>query len=187
MQETFVQTGRASRRVTQLRQQCGFSILEMLLASVIMMVGVISVVQLVPASLQLNANNRLDTLATVIAQRELDQMVTQPLSVDTFLDTDGRVISLGGPNSPGATLAIDPQTLAPQIDFSANPVTGFSIPAYVDKNDPNGATFDVRWAVISLPKASPNPISRRIIIGCRKTNATGSLQLPVTLDTWVHR
>jgi type II secretory pathway pseudopilin PulG len=186
MQEKFVQMRSAGRRVTRFRQQCGFSILEMLLASVIMMVGIISVVQLVPASLQLNANNRLDTLATVIAQRELDQMVSQPLSVDTFLDTDGRVISLGGPNSPGATLAIDPQTLAPQIDFSANAVTGFSIPAYVDKNDPNGATFDVRWAVIPQV-ASGKTISRRIIIGCRKTNATGSLQLPVTLDTWVHK
>jgi hypothetical protein len=158
----------------------------MLLASVIMMVGIISVVQLVPASLQLNSNNRLDTMATVIAQRELDQMVSQPLWQVSFQDTDGRSISLGGANSPGAPFVTDPKTLAPQIDFGANPVAGFSIPAYVDINNPGGPTFDVRWAVIPQVVAGKT-ISRRIIIGCRQTNATYQLLLPVTLDTWVQK
>src|SRR4030081_557927 len=99
--------------------QCGFSILEMLLASAIMMVGIISVVQLVPVSLQLNANNRLDTMATVIAQRELDQMLSQPLAVNSFIDTDGRAISLGGAGSPGASVVPDAQG-AEQIDFTAS-------------------------------------------------------------------
>ena len=186
MRENFVPVPRAKRRAKRRSRQCGFSILEMLLASVIMMVGIISVVQLVPASLQLNVNNRLDTMATVIAQRELDQMLSQPLYVDAFLDKEGRTISLGGANSPGAALVPDPQTGVAQIDFSASPVTGFSIPAYVDKYDPSGATFDVRWAVI--PQVSGGKvISKRIIIGCRKTNATGQLLLPVTLDTWVQK
>ena len=165
-----------------LRGQRGFSILEMLLASAVLMVGIVSVVQLVPASLQLNANNRLDTLATVIAQRELDQMLGQPLWVDTFLDEDKNIISLGGPNSPGASVVKD-YVGAEQIDFNAARVVGFSIPSYVD---PSRATFDVRWRVI--PQAvNGRVISRRIIIGCRKTNATGQLQLPVTLDTWVQK
>jgi hypothetical protein len=157
----------------------------MLLASAILMVGIISVVQLVPASLQLNANNRLDTLATVIAQRELDQMLSQPLSTDTFVDTDQRTISLGGAGSPGAPVVMDPQGKTVQIDFTANPVAGFSIPAYVDRNDLTGATFDVRWAVI--PQVSGGKlISKRIIIGCRQTNANQPL-LPVTLDSWVQK
>jgi hypothetical protein len=157
----------------------------MLLASAILMVGIISVVQLVPASLQLNANNRLDTLATVIAQRELDQMLSQPLSTDTFLDNDRRTISLGGAGSPGAPVVMDPQGKTVQIDFTANPVAGFSIPAYVDRNDPSRATFDVRWAVI--PQVSGGKlVSKRIIIGCRQTNANQPL-LPVNLDTWVQK
>jgi type II secretory pathway pseudopilin PulG len=165
--------------------QRGFSILEMVLASAILMVGIISVVQLVPASLQLNSNNRLDTLATVIAQRELDQMLSQPLGVNTFPDSDGRSISLGGPNSPGAPVVQDPQTGAVQINFGASSVDGFSISPYVD---PSGATFDVRWAVI--PQSAPgNPgkiIGRRIIIGCRQTNSS-QLALPINLDTMVQR
>ncbi|SRR6266404_223185 len=182
MREKFVQTGQADRRFRMPRGQSGFSILEMLLASAVLMVGIVSVVQLVPASLQLNANNRLDTLATVIAQRELDQMLGQPLWVDTFLDEDKNIISLGGPNSPGAS-AVKDYVGAEQIDFNAARVDGFSIPTYVD---PSGATFDVRWRVI--PQViNGRVMSRRIIIGCRKTNATSQLQLPVTLDTWVQK
>jgi hypothetical protein len=188
MRETFVQVRRTNGRVKGHSRQCGFSILEMVLASAIMMVGIISVVQLVPASLQLNASNRLDTTATVIAQRELDQMLSQPLTVSSFLDTDGRTISLGGANSPGAPVVMDSQGQTAQIDFTAAPVAGFSIPEYVDPNDPSGASFEVRWAVI--PQVSPvNPgrvISKRIIIGCRQTNANHPV-LPVNLDTWVQR
>src|ERR1700732_4819938 len=117
MRENFVPVPRAKRRAKRRSRQCGFSILEMLLASVIMMVGIISVVQLVPASLQLNSNNRLDTMATVIAQRELDQMVSQPLWQVSFQDTDKRTISLGGAGSPGAPVIMQGQTT--QIDFTA--------------------------------------------------------------------
>jgi hypothetical protein len=184
MQKDFVLARQANTRPKREAAQDGFSILEMLIASVIMMVGIISVVQLVPASLQLNATNRLGTMATVIAQRELDQMLSQPLSVNTFLDTEGRTISLGGAGSPGAPVVMDYQGKAVQIDFTAAPVAGFSIPNYVDPNNPS-ATFELRWAVI--PQVSGGRvISKRIIIGCRQTNAAQPL-LPVNLDSWVQK
>jgi len=78
MRTDFTRNRQTPKQVKLRAEQAGFSILEMLIASAIMMVGIISVVQLVPASLQLNASNRLDTMATVIAQRELDQMLSQP-------------------------------------------------------------------------------------------------------------
>ena len=167
--------------------QSGFSILEMLLASAIMMVGIISVVQLVPVSLQLNASNRLDTMATVIAQRELDQMIAQPLSANSFNDKDGRIISLGGAGSPGAPVVMDYQGTTVQVDFTAPPVPGFSIPHYTDLNDPNPdrAVFELRWAVIPQMNGA-RVVSERIIIGCRQTNATRPV-LPVNLDTWVQK
>jgi hypothetical protein len=183
----FAQTRRTKTRFRLRRGDSGFSILEMVIASTIMMVGIVSVVQLVPVSLQLNATNRLDTLATVIAQRELDQMLSQPLAVNAFTDTDGRIISLGGAGSPGAAIVPDAQG-AEQIDFTAATVAGFVIPAYVDPNDPNCtncATFELRWAVI--PQVSGGRIiSKRIIIGCRQTNAKRP-GLAVNLDSWVHK
>lgn len=164
----------------------GFSILEMLIASVILMIGIIGVVQLVPASLQLNATNRYDTLSTVIAQRELDQMLAQPIDTITFTDTSGNLISLGGAGSPGAPVIM--QGPMAQINFTADRVDGFSIASYMDPNDPNfpnGATFELRWAVI--PQVSGGRvISKRIILGCRQTNATQPI-LPVNLDSWKFR
>jgi Tfp pilus assembly protein PilV len=179
MRTDFMKNRQPTKHVKLRMGQGGFSILEMLIASAIMMVGIVSVVQLVPASLQLNATNRLDTLATVIAQRELDQMLSQPLdpTKTTFTDKAGYVISLGGAGSPGAPVIMQGQTA--QIDFTAAPVAGFSIPAYSDPNDPS-AIFELRWAVIP---SSGSLISRRIIIGCRRTNAS-QLMLPVNLDTW---
>src|SRR5258708_16351596 len=123
MREKFVQTGQADRRFRMPRGQSGFSILEMLLASAVLMVGIISVVQLVPASLQLNASNRLDTTATVIAQRELDQMLSQSVSKPSFPDTDGRTISLDGTASSGSPVIMQGQMV--QIDFTAAPVACF--------------------------------------------------------------
>jgi hypothetical protein len=163
--------------------QRGFSILEMVIATAILMVGVISVVQLVPASLQLNSANRLDTIATVIAQRELDQMISQPLTAIAFTDRAGQTVGLGGPNSPGAPVIMQGQTA--QIDFTAAQVPGFSIPQYVDQNDPTGATFELRWAVIPQLNGA-RVISKRIIIGCRQLNANQPM-LPVNLDTWVQK
>lgn len=170
-------------RVEKRACQRGFSILEMLIASVILMIGIIGVVQLVPASLQLNAANRYDTLSTVIAQRELDQMLAQPIDTITFPDSSGNLISLGGAGSPGAPVIM--QGPMAQIDFTADPVAGFSIASYMDPNDPNfpnGATFELRWAVI--PQVSGGRvISKRIILGCRQTNAAQPI-LPVNLDSW---
>src|SRR6266851_48669 len=77
--------------------QEGFSILEMLLATVILLVGLIAIAQLVPASILLNQRNRTDSAALVFAQRELDQMLDQPLSVNSFTDALGNPCQLGDP------------------------------------------------------------------------------------------
>lgn len=184
MTGNFVGSRPIGRRLRSCPEDGGFSVLEMLIASAIMMVGIISVVQLVPVSLQLNASNRLDTLATVIAQRELDQMLSQPLAVNVFTDKDGRVISLGGAGSPGASVVTDSQG-AEQIDFTAATVPGFVIPAYKDINDPTGAIYELRWAVIPQV-AGGRTISKRIILGCRQTNATRPV-VPINLDSWVQK
>jgi type II secretory pathway pseudopilin PulG len=181
---------KTKRRNVNEKPQAGFSILELILASAILMVGIISVVQLVPASLQLNANNRFDTMATVIAQRELDQMVSQPLdpTKPTFTDTDGKGVSfavrLSGPGLPGASVLMDgPSTV---IDFSpgaGTPPDGFYNSAYTDAS---GATFELRWAVIPEMNSRGQMVSRRIIIGCKRTNSSQPT-LPVTLDTLVQK
>jgi len=171
------QVGQGSSKL----QQTGFTLLEMILACGVLMVGVISVVQLVPASLKTSVNNRLDTMATAVAQRELDQMLSRPRTATVFTDSDGHSIALDGPGAPGANVVMDGQSAA--IDFSSDPSSvpdGFST-LYVDLNDPNRASFELRWAVFSQNNGA-KVIGRRIIIGCRRANSNTGV-FPVTLDS----
>lgn len=169
----------------KVRKQSGFSILEMILASSILMVGIISVVQLVPASLMSSVGNRLDTMATVVCQRELDQMLSQPLNVDTFQDKDGQSISLGGAGAPGAPVLMRGDFAV--IHFAAFlPPPGFYT-FYTDPND-SSSSFELRWAV--FPQTSNGVVvGKRIIIGCRRANSGGNTQLllPVSLDSSVQK
>jgi hypothetical protein len=179
---------KSNRNTKSGRKPNGFSVLEMILASAVLMVGVISVVQLVPASLNSSIGNRLDTVATVVAQRELDQMLRQPLNVTTFVDNDQQTIRLGGAGAPGAPVAMSGGYAA--IQFAASlPPTGF-YKFYTDLNDPTqpAPNFDLRWAV--FPQLNNGVVvGRRIIIGCRRTNDGGNQQLllPVNLDSSVQK
>src|SRR5260370_19657276 len=77
--------------------QRGFSILEMMFATIILLVGLVAIAQLVPASILLNNRNRTDSSALVFAQRELDQFLDQPLSSNSFVDALGNTCQRGDP------------------------------------------------------------------------------------------
>jgi prepilin-type N-terminal cleavage/methylation domain-containing protein len=166
----------------------GFSLLEMIIASAILLVGVLSVVQLVPASLKSNLYNRMDTMATVVAQHQLDLILNQPLSASTFTGMDGNTVYIGGTAGWSGSRVVM-QGSAVVIDFSQNPpVSGYNVESYQDPHDPNypnGALFELRWAVYTVTN-NGTVISKRIVVGCRQTNAAQPM-LPISLDTSVQR
>jgi len=164
-------------------RQEGFSILEMLLATVILLVGLIAIAQLVPASILLNQQNRTDSSALVFAQRELDQMLDQPLSLNSFTDVLGNVCQLGDPTNPNAVQGTNVLVLNGQavIDFTSS-VSGYNF-TFQDPLDTSGTAYDLRWAVIITGNGS-TVSSRRFILGVRQVGGNGFFQ-PVTLDTMV--
>lgn len=159
----------------------------MLLATVMLLVGLVAVAQLVPATILLNFRNRMDSSALVFAQRELDQMVAQPLTLTSFVDGIGNPCQLGNPSPPNTpqgnsvTVALTNQAV---IDFSQSPAGGYSF-TYQDPTDPSGPIYDVRWAVIVTGNGT-NPASKRFILGVRQIGGNGFF-LPITLDTMVTR
>lgn len=179
------------RSTKRTQAQQGFSILEMLIATVILLVGLVAVAQLVPASVLLNYRNRMDSSALVFAQRQLDQMIDQPLTSNSFIDNLGNTCLLGNPATLNAAqgsnvISINNQTL---IDFSQPPgspapTNGYSF-TYQDPADPNGTTYDVRWAVIIIGNGA-TASSKRFILGVRQIGGSGFF-LPITLDTMVTR
>jgi prepilin-type N-terminal cleavage/methylation domain-containing protein len=77
------------------RKQKGFTLIEMMIAILVILVGLVAVAQLVAASIFLNTANREDSTSMVIAQNEINQFAAQPLGSFTYTDTAGHVCTLG--------------------------------------------------------------------------------------------
>ncbi len=171
----------------QSSKQGGFSVIEVLVAMVLLIVGLVAVAQLVPLSIRLNTANRDDSTALVFAQRELNAMFEQPLTATSFTDPQGFACSLGDPAQPKVPVG-SPLTFfngKPVIDFSQAQVAGYSL-NYRDPNDPFRVTYDIRWAVIAYTNAGGTVTGKRFIMGgVRRTN-NAPLQ-PVTIDTMVEK
>jgi Tfp pilus assembly protein PilV len=171
--------------------QRGFSILEMMLATIMLLVGLVAVAQLVPASILMNYRNRTDSSALVFAQRELDQMLDQPLTANSFTDALGNTCTLGNPAVTNSVQGSTVTTLnnQPIIVFNSPnpplaPTNGYGF-TYADPNDPSGTTYDVRWAVI-ITGSGGSVSSKRFILGVRHAGGNGYFQ-PITLDTVVQK
>ena len=175
---------------TRRRNERGFTLTEMLIATVIVIFGLVAVAQLVPTSVMLCANNRSDGTALAFAQREAEMMRAQPLTATTFTDPQGvtcqSTCNLGDPTQTGfvGSNVVANSYGAPIIDFSASPVAGYSF-TYTDPNDPASAPYDVRWAVATTTRGSL-VTGRRIVVGVfRRGMETPTL--PITLDTMVQK
>ena len=166
------------------KKQRGFTFIELAIAVVILLFGIVAVVQLVPAALTSNNANRQDTMSTVIAQRELEQILLQPLSASSFTDSDGNTINLGSLTSSGTVTGSPLISNTAAIDFTASKVTGYNL-TYVDPNDSLSARYDVRWAVVTTLNGT-SPTAKRIIIGVWK-KTTGVFNQPVNIDTTIQK
>lgn len=176
----------------QLDNQRGFTLIEMVVATVVLLVGIVGVAQLVPLSTRMNMGNRQDSTSLVIAQREMDALTGQPIANLNFTDPQGlvcpvgAVCNLGNPGAPRAIVGSAVLNLGnrPLIDYSVAQVGGYSF-NYVDPNDPGDASYDVRWAVITLGNGV-TASAKRFIVGVRRTGGNGTF-LPITLDAVVDK
>ncbi len=163
----------------------GFTLIELAIATMVLMFGVVAVMQLVPAAMQSNLRNRYDTTAVVLAQRELDQMITQPLSSLQFTDADGRVVALGDPTQVNQVVGGPVQVgNTARINFNPAAVPNYNFVA-VDPNDASGTAYEVRWAVITNAVGG-TVVSKRFIVGAWRRDPT-QIAPPVTVEGLVEK
>jgi prepilin-type N-terminal cleavage/methylation domain-containing protein len=174
---------------SKIRNARGFTLTEVAIAMLVLVIGIVAAGQLVPAALQNNMHSRQDITAAVVAQRESDQMVNQSLDSTTFVDSDGRTINLGTPGGAGtSTLRGGPVVSNgpyEQINFNGGAVAGYSF-YYIDPNNSGGPTYEVQWAVVVTTNANGIVSSKRFIVGCWRRNPNQITQ-PVNIDTMVSR
>ena len=175
--------------------EAGFTLVEMLIATVIVVIGLVAVAQLVPTSVMLNANNRNDGTALVIAQRQMEALRAVPLAKNSFTDPQGvtcplsTTCNVGDPNQPGQWVGspVVPFNNSPVIDYAQPPVAGYGYNAYTDQNDPTGAVNDVRWAVVTVTSGTNGPVTgRRIVVGAFRRGMK-TPNYPISLDSMVSK
>ena len=177
----------------RIRSHHGFTLIEVLVASAVLLIGIVAVAQLVPVSVGLDANNRRDTTSLVIAQREMDALMSQPIGNTTFTDPQGLACPAAGACNLGGVAGNPPACAGncptlnignrPFINFNAAAVAGYSF-NYTDPNDTSGS-YDVRWAVFSYGTAAAT-YGKRFVVGVRRIGGNGTF-LPISLDSMVEK
>jgi len=166
--------------------QRGFTLIELTIATVVLLAGVVAAMHLVPATMQANLRNPYDTTATVLAQRELGQMITQPLTSLQFTDADGRTVALGNPTQSGAVVG-GPVVLVGttvRVDFNSPAVANYNFTA-VDPNHASATPYEVRWAVITNA-VNGVVVSKRFLVGAWRRDPRQTAP-PVTVEGQVEQ
>jgi type II secretory pathway pseudopilin PulG len=163
-------------------RRTGFTLVEVVVAIAILISGIVAVAQLVPTAIDLNLRNRNLSTSLIVAQRELEQMLSKPIDIRengalaayNFSDNDGAVVYLGSiPAAAGTQADGCPLTAQGTIDFTqpTAPYTGYyRLMNYTDPVTGKGYTFDIRWNVITVSatvSGQLRPIDKRITIAAR--------------------
>jgi hypothetical protein len=188
----------------------GFTVLEVLVATVILMVGIMGVSEMVPKALDSDLRNRDTSSAITASQKELEQMLRLPIDVNqlatptdySFTDADGFVSYVGSlPNPATAAVgAAPPGPVQTGCALTANGMMDFGQPCtaagYIKTVTPtnlagavtetSGPRIELRWNVITIygnDNGTIKPVLKRIAIAGKTTD--GSLTIPATLNVMV--
>lgn len=122
------------RKREQSRNQAGFTLIELMIATIVLMVGALSVATLIGYSLKSDTISRHDTIAMSALERELERL--RALSYDDTLLANG-----------GSTLGTDGK-----ISFTGSAVTNYSALVSMANEELAGRTvnYDVRWNITTI-------------------------------------
>lgn len=171
----------------------GFSLVEAMIAVIVLTAGVLSLARMIPFATRTDYNARTDSTATFIAMRTLEQIMAQPWDTTTFT---------GAADGAGATSTINfsctcataPCTgnagapfvgTTETINYTAAIVNGYQ--RYYTINQAaagalkiNQGQYDVRWHVTCNLYGVGNAGLRKITVAARpRGNLPGFVALPV--------
>ncbi len=165
----------------------GFTMVELLVAMVILTVAILGSTLLVLIGMQRNNANRVDTTATNAAQAVLEAIAgTQANSDPTLTITDCLGNNLSITTAAGGAPLITTDPFAGNIDFSQAAVNGYQINYTVCGNNGLTTVYDVRWRVNAI---GANKYGKLVTVAASQNSVANgrgfSRLLPVTLRTVV--
>lgn len=168
-------------RRKRLHGQAGMTMIELLFAGVILVVGFLGLMVLITTAIAYNNRNKMDTNATLAAQ-----MVFEEIRSNIATGTAPNVSDCGGNSWPigFGSSTVGTEVGAPlsgsNIDFTQDQVTKYSMNYVVCTANGTKSTYDVRWNIKTLTSGVS-----RITVAAKPLGApsTGSryFALPVQL------
>jgi prepilin-type N-terminal cleavage/methylation domain-containing protein len=139
--------------------ETGFSLIELMIASVILLMGVTSVMSMVLFALSANYASRVESAALRLSQQKLEELRSLPIDDTKLL----------GPGNP-----LDAES---NIEFSASLDTGYSSSSSLTLNRTKNTTlhFETRWNVAA------QGARKTITVATRKTDGNLYSFKPVNL------
>jgi prepilin-type N-terminal cleavage/methylation domain-containing protein len=187
---------------TKRRRNSGFSLIELLLAMIVLAVGLLGGMIVLLTAIASNAKSRYDTAAVAMAQSTMDRIIvlsassdTQTTSVTDCTGTSHTMTTTGGDYpGPGAPL-VDLSGLVngtKVIDFTAAPVAGYRMLYTLCAQGASGntgipQTYDVRWNVVNT--TTGNAGAQLVMVAAKNVTEIGNglqgqtkyFSIPITL------
>lgn len=137
------------RTTTCAIKESGFTLVELMIASLILMTGMLSVTSLVLFALSANHNNRIESAALHLSQQKLEELKSLPMDD----------LRLAGPGSPvDSELNID-------FDAGANPLYSASSDWILNSFRNTRIQFETRWNVTSVGSQKVITVASRCVTG----------------------
>ena len=171
----------------KLHPQSGLTLIELAIASCVLIVGMLSVIGLLVIAVGNNGRSKIDTTATMLTQSVVEQIsaVLEGGGPGSITDCQGggqnwQINSTSGPPPTGWGAKLNGGV----IDFTqANPPAG-AFMNFVECNGNSQVTYDVRWNVQTM---SANK-TYLVTVGARPKNALPTrigFALPVNMRVYV--
>jgi Tfp pilus assembly protein PilV len=157
-QDMASSTFRRKSKRSPRKSQAGFTLIELMFAGLVMIVGLTGGILLVIAAEATNNRDKMDSSGTVLAQMALEMIASVPANSGSSV-----IVTDCNPTSSSATHTINttsgtgsgagaPLTGGGAIDFSQSTVSGYSMTYYACQASTGDrqAVYDVRWNVKKL-------------------------------------
>ncbi len=127
----------------QTQNQAGFTLIELMIATIILMVGALSVATLIGYSIKSDTISRHDTIAMSALEHELERLRALSYN-DPLLANGGSAVGTDG-----------------KISFTGSAVTNYSALAPMANEELAGRTvyYDVRWNITTIAGVSMKKIT----------------------------